>query len=624
MVTGGPGIDAEATLGEVAEAVTLQEGAPGVRSVLRALRQLTAASTKDLSRATGLPVPIVAAVGNELRRRGLLSKDRPSRLTPSGTALVAELGMDLSLDATCGECAGRELVIPAELGEAVERLSKLMEAGPGADMSLDQSHCTPQTKVRRVLALARAGVLPGGSLLLVGDDDMVSLAVAVVGEVLNAPLVRRLTVVDISEEILDYIAEVTAGFRIEVETVQHDLREPLPARLRGVHDAAMTDPPYTAEGARLFLSRVVEGLRPGPANSVFFSFGQKSPDEMLEVQQEILNLGLAANGFIRNFNEYEGSGTLGGTGFIQHLLTTGATGSSVGGSYQGPLYTRDKRARQREYECVSCGTRVPVGPGARWASVGALRADGCPNCGQGPFRPRQLVSMAELPEPEEASTAPWDAGAFDSAFLARPRPAAVGGARSVESAEPPAEGSRTGASPLEGSGPAASAGESSAFVTRPVAEGDLDAVAAFETEIARGASGDGGTLPPERHRERVAEAVREGREGMLVAARRDGGGPVGWLWVTLSEGAVPGGRSAVFHSLAAADVEEQAEVAEVLVTAGVDFAARRGATEVVSTARAGDATMRALHRRLGFQAARTTMRLPLAEGSGPDDGPVDG
>ncbi|MCF4138380.1 bis-aminopropyl spermidine synthase family protein [Streptomyces sp. Tue 6430] len=354
--------------------------------MLRALRRLAPASTKDISRATGLPVPIVAALGNELRRRDLLTKERPSRLTPAGLDLVAELGMDLTLDATCGTCEGRELVIPSVLDEAVRRLRALMESGPAADMTIDQSHCTPETKVRRVLALLAAGALPGGSLLLIGDDDLVSLAVAVVGDVLGAPIVERVTVVDISPEILAYIRKVSAGLGTPVETVEHDLRRPLPAGLHDGFDVAMTDPPYTPEGAGLFLSRAVEGLRPGPAHSIFFSFGGKSPDEMLEVQREIMALGLVTHGYIRNFNEYEGSGILGGVGFFQHLLTTTSTASRQS-AYEGPLYTGDKRTRQREYECVACGARLRVGPGARWTSVAALRTDGCPQCGQGPFRP---------------------------------------------------------------------------------------------------------------------------------------------------------------------------------------------------------------------------------------------
>ncbi|MBP2474338.1 putative methyltransferase [Crossiella equi] len=379
-------------LAEIAEAVRLQEGPAGVRAVVRAFRQIGPASTRDVSRHTGLPVPIVAAVGNELRRHGLLGEQRPSRLTDAGLDLIADLGMGLDLDTDCSRCGGLEIPIPRVLQEAVEQLRRISAAGPGADLALDQSHCTAETKVRRVLALIRAGVLPGSSVLLVGDDDQVSIAIAVVEQALGVRLVSRLAVADISDEVLDFIADTASTMDFRVDLAKHDLREPLPERLLGQFDAAMTDPPYTPEGARLFLSRAVEGLRPGPAQSIFFSFGAKGPDEMLAVQQEILGLNLVTHSLIRNFNEYQGSGILGGTGFFQHLLTTEATASSVPGLFEGPLYTREKRSRLREYECGSCGALFPVGAGAEWNSVADLRANGCPKCGKGPFRPRQLIA----------------------------------------------------------------------------------------------------------------------------------------------------------------------------------------------------------------------------------------
>ncbi|MFB9904970.1 bis-aminopropyl spermidine synthase family protein [Allokutzneria oryzae] len=381
-----------ALLAEVAEAVRLQEGEMGVRAILQAFRQLAPAPTRAISRRTGLPLPIVAAVGNELRSRGLLGQERPSRLTERGLALAAELGVELNLDPDCYRCGGLEIAIPSVLNEAVERLRRIMADGPNADVSLDQSLCTAETKVRRVLALIRAGVLPGGSVLLVGDDDLVSVAIGVVGDVLGVPLASRVGVVDISTDILDHIADTASALDLRVDLEQHDLREPLPQRLRGQFDAGMTDPPYTAEGTRLFLSRVVEGLKPGAARNILFSFGAKGTEEMLEVQQEILGLGLVTHGMIRNFNSYEGSGILAGTGFLQHLLTTASTASLVEGTYEGPLYTREKRSRQREYECVSCSARFPVGAGARWNSVADLRDAGCPQCGGGPFRPLQLVA----------------------------------------------------------------------------------------------------------------------------------------------------------------------------------------------------------------------------------------
>ncbi|AYN40338.1 GNAT family N-acetyltransferase [Streptomyces dangxiongensis] len=629
-------------LNDVADAVRLQEGPPGVRSILRAIRRLAPASTKDISRAVGLPVPIVAAVGNELRSRGLITHERPSQLTPAGRAVVTELGMDLTLDATCHTCDGRELVIPEVLEEAVARLDAVMGDGPAADMTLDQSKCTSETKVRRVLALLSAGTLPGGSLLLIGDDDLISLAVAVVGDVLGAPLVDQVTVVDISPDILGYIERVSADLGTRIETVQHDLRNPLPEGLHRQFDVAMTDPPYTPEGARLFLSRAVEGLRQGPAHSIFFSFGGKSPDEMLQVQREIMELGLVTNGYIRNFNEYEGSGILGGVGFFQHLLTTSATAPSQEGGYQGPLYTGDKRSRQRMYECVACGEMVRVGAGAKWTSVGVLRAEGCPNCGKGPFRPGPLVPLGaenQHRQPEDRTRQPA-VPAPDTDGGPRPRsaPGPVEEAAVPEAAgEAAVPGTAEEAAALEAfEEPAPSVladrtwrpptpderalleQRAAPYVTRQAGEHDLPVIGAFEVDIARVSFGGDAVDDPLRHRTRLARAMEKSREGMFVA-HRPGDPAIGWLWVSINQNTMTGDRYANFRSLAVAPVERRAEIAELLISSGLDFAVRHGLSEVVGRVHVANVPMRTLYRKFGFTPTNLVMklRLPAADDSPP-------
>ncbi|WP_225447340.1 GNAT family N-acetyltransferase [Streptacidiphilus sp. PB12-B1b] len=519
--------------------------------------------------------------------------------------------MDLAMDPTCPQCHGREVTVPAALDEMAARMQALMDVGPLADMSLDQSRCTPETKVRRVLALLRAGALPGGSLLLVGDDDLVSLAVAVAAEVLGVRLAQRIAVVDISPDILGYVEEVSAKHGFGIETYQHDLRLPLPEELCRQFDVAMTDPPYTAEGARVFLSRAVEGLRPGPANSIFFSFGPKSPDELYSVQQEILELGLVTNGYINNFNEYEGSGIIGGSGFLQHLLTTGSTRSSVDGSYQGPMYTRDKRPQQRVFACLSCRARIVVGQGARWQSVAALRADGCPECGGGPFRPRQLVPETKRPDeprqpeglgqpdgaqqPTEADEHPAYDVPLDDADDARADDDAPVRA---------AEGLPTGYRPRELDG----------YRIRPAEERDLDAIAAFEVEIAQVSFQEHAVDDLPTHRSRLAKAMSRSKVGMFVACQESDDQVVGWVWMSVNRNAMTGNSYVNFRSLAVAPGEDRSLVAEQLISVGLRFAREQRPTEVVGRVYSGNLPMRALYRKFGFESAHMAMRLRLPEG----------
>ena len=170
----------DALLGEVAAAVGLREGVAGVRDVVRATARFEPVAVRKLSRAAALPVPIVSAICNELRKREVVARERPVRLTALGRALFG---------------AGARAEKP-ELGPAIRRLATAVARAPQPRFDLDQAHCDLDTKVKRVLALHEADALVGRTVLLLGDDDLVSVALARLGEPLGARP-ERVVVLDV-------------------------------------------------------------------------------------------------------------------------------------------------------------------------------------------------------------------------------------------------------------------------------------------------------------------------------------------------------------------------------------------------------------------------------------------
>jgi N4-bis(aminopropyl)spermidine synthase len=384
-------MDMDSVIADVAQAVGLAEGRSGVSDVLTAIARLEPVAVREVSRMAELPVPIVAAVCNELRQRGVVDRARPVRLTRAGRDLLAGRHADLS--AVCPACEGSGLVVPGDaLAGLAARLERAAAGAPGAKVELDQTHCTVDTKIRRVLRMHEAGALIGRRILLLGDDDLVSVAIAAfAGAGGLAAGVERLAVVDSDPEVLAWAGDQIAGTGIEAELVEHDLRRPLPGGLAGGFDVVCTDPPYTVAGAELFLSRAVAGLAPEPGRHVFFSFGARRPDETLRAQELIGSMGLAIRGLWPGFNEYLGAGILGGRSHLYHLRSTAASRPLVGGDFTGPLYTAQTRAAAaRPYRCAGCRAVHQVGPGGRWPRIAALQAAGCPQCGGTRFRPMPL------------------------------------------------------------------------------------------------------------------------------------------------------------------------------------------------------------------------------------------
>jgi predicted methyltransferase len=387
-------MDVDAVIAEVAAAVGLAEGPAGVADVLRVIARHEPVAAREVSRRAELPVPIVVAVCNELRKRGVVDRARPVRLTAAGrlslTGHETPGAGPPEVTGQCPCCAGLGTVVPDSAAALTGLLERAALGVPTAKLELDQTHCTPETKLRRVLRMHEAGALAGQRVIVLGDDDLVSVALA--GFAAHAGAApRRLAVVECDPDLVRYLGGQLAELGMAAEVVAHDLREPLPAALLSGFDVACTDPPYTVAGAELFLSRAVSALAPGAGAHVFFSFGARRPDETLRTQRLMADMGLAVRSLVPGFNSYTGAGVLAGTSNLYHLRTTAGSQPTITGGYQGPLYSADMRAAAtRPYRCAGCAAVHQVGPGAPWAVIAELKAAGCPECGGTVLRPMSL------------------------------------------------------------------------------------------------------------------------------------------------------------------------------------------------------------------------------------------
>lgn len=380
-------VGSEAILRKVAAAVALVEGEAGVRDLVAIVARLEPVSVRNISRASELPVPIVAAICAELRKRGVVARQRPVRLTPRGRALLGYDGPQELPLSVCPACEGREVATRPELAHVSAELWRVAEAAPRARAELDQSHCTVATKLRRVLFLHKAGALAGKRVLLLGDDDLMSIAIERVARCYGfVDSIREMAVVDVDPAVVAFCRARLPAAGFPVTFYEHDLREALPDRLRDGFDTVFTDPPFTPEGAELFLSRAATALAPGGGGSVFFCSGMKPPHESLRIQVGIAAMGFVIRRLARNFNEYVGAGTVAGVSHLYHLTSTNETRPLIGHAYAGPLFTGD-RGPTRRYRCASCGAIEAVGHGQRWKTIGDLKRNRCARCGGTVFRP---------------------------------------------------------------------------------------------------------------------------------------------------------------------------------------------------------------------------------------------
>lgn len=380
-------LDDAALLETVARATRLREGPAGVAAVLRAVYRAGSLRLQDAAREARLPLPVTTAIRRELEKAGILERKHGLSLTDAGRGFVeTTLSLGMTHDVSCPACGGRGIVVPGELHATVARLTELIAEAPSVDVTLDQCPCTPETSILRALLMLRNGALEGRRVLILGDDDSVSLAIGLVGQALRkGDLTRGVTVIESDPRRVAFLRAAAERDGIPVELVQHDLRHPLPASFMRGFDAAATDPPYTLAGARLFLARAAEALSGDGA--CYFSFTRWPAPQLADLQRAMLDLGFAVRAVHPSFNRYLGASVLGNVGDLFELDQARAPDAELP-AWSGPLYTAEVNPRERVYVCAQCGAATTLGEDGAPTTIEALKRVGCTNCGGTIFRRR--------------------------------------------------------------------------------------------------------------------------------------------------------------------------------------------------------------------------------------------
>jgi len=359
----------------------LKEGEEAIRRVLTSIHRSGKIGTKDIAKDARLPIPVTAAIRRELEKEGLVARKGGAILTTAGKHYVASsLGLsEASLTSPDN--------VEGEYTDQLHLFQKIMVGRPPASPELDQVHATPETSLKRARYMKENGDLDGRKILFLGDDDLTSIVSSILGSA------RKIAVLDVDVRLVDYISKVSADNNLKIECIEHDLRDPLPAEHLNKYDVFITDPPYTVEGLKLFLSRGLQSLRPRKTAYAYFSFADKPPLEMLKVHRALNDMGMYISELIPRFNTYIGAEIFANTTSIYRVTVTEEATPAITGFYNGKMYTADVQPRLRYYRC-RCGKQIKIGPKEMFTTIKLLKEAGCPNCSahEG-FRLRKRVNV---------------------------------------------------------------------------------------------------------------------------------------------------------------------------------------------------------------------------------------
>ncbi len=315
----------------------------------------------EVSKKTGVPVKKILDMFWYLAKKGSVENNELVQKVGVAKNALNQIKMVLSywLQPPCSKTAlkksaqeelakfyGEDYLVEESLfsflisGEAYQKalkiLTKYHKRRPFPKREYDQFAATPQTVGKRVALLDFFGEVRGKRILFLGDDDFTSIGTAGLGTA------AKIVVIDIDRRILKTIGEIARELNLKIELVEHDLRKPLPPLLRNNFDTVFTDPPYTFEGVKLFISRAAEALdKTNQGARIYICYGNsdRAKERFLPIQEIITASGLLLRWVFDKFNRYEGAQSIGNTSSLYITEVTPKTKPLIRGVDKKPIYT---------------------------------------------------------------------------------------------------------------------------------------------------------------------------------------------------------------------------------------------------------------------------------------------
>ncbi len=286
----------------IAEKVEESTGIPAYpRTVLNVLNAIRFADDIFwISRYSREAFNLVVAIIKELKNRGFVSYDNGRAvLTPKGENLLSSIGYEAKI-IHCDKCKGRRVLNDLISSGVIEEFLKIQKERPQPIRKYDQGYVTPETTLARVAYMYYRGDLKGRDIIMLGDDDLVSIAVGLTG------YARRVAVVDIDDRLTKFIAKVSRDYGLNIEILTMDLRKPLPDDVAGQYDVFQTDPLETVKGFRAFVGRGIATLKgPRCAGYFYLTLVDSSLDKWREIQNILVHeFRVVITDIIPDFSEY--------------------------------------------------------------------------------------------------------------------------------------------------------------------------------------------------------------------------------------------------------------------------------------------------------------------------------
>ncbi len=202
----------------------------------------------------------------------------------------------------CPTCQGKGFILEGRFEETLGRFLEITTDRPQPIFDYNQGIIHPRDLALKSAFMHERGDVEGRSILLIGDDDLFSIFLALLG------LSCTVMVLEVDERFIQYIDQKANRHRLTITTKQYDVHSPLPPELQETFDAFITEPPEGLKGMLLFLQRAADALDIGGGGYFGLTTLESSLPKWLAIQRFLMGKGMVITDLLRNFSLYPESG----------------------------------------------------------------------------------------------------------------------------------------------------------------------------------------------------------------------------------------------------------------------------------------------------------------------------
>jgi predicted methyltransferase len=266
----------------------------------RILRELAISSKNfwELLEIIDTPLNNFLSALEKLRKEEFITVDKNGfHITEKGKEKINKKALELE-GKICPHCFGKRIVPNGKFKEVLASFKKIVEKRPIPLLDFFQGYMLERDVIARLALMHYYGDLEGKDIVLMGDDDLLSIALALTG------LPSSIVVLDIDKRFNDFLKNVNKHYGFDIKFFKYDVSKPIPKKFRGKFDVFSSEPLETFSGLKAFIIRGLSCLKENGVGYFGLTNYEASLKKWLKVQELLVKMNCVITDIIQGFSVY--------------------------------------------------------------------------------------------------------------------------------------------------------------------------------------------------------------------------------------------------------------------------------------------------------------------------------